>query len=119
LLAKIGHSYAVAELRSVGAFEPHCLDIILGRATNYAYVVGGSLELKSAPDSTSDHYLGLGLIKQTGLPTLLMATIRLFQQMGSPHHHVIVGRVKTQEQIRIVEEYFGDGSAVQTSYPGV
>lgn len=125
MLAKIGHSYAIAELskvlggRAFDSFVPLCVDIILGNAKNYSYVVGGSLELKKEADSTSDHFIGLGFIQQPWRPKLLVVTVRLFQQMGTPHHHIVVGRVETDAQVRLVEEYFSDSATVQQSFHGI
>ena len=119
MLAKIGHSYAVSQV-GLEAFTPLCLDIILGRDTNYSYVIGGSLDLKDEPDSTSDHFLALGLIDQPHSPKLLVACIRLFQQMrGAPHYHVVVGRVQNVQQIAAVERYFANGSTMRQSFHGI
>jgi hypothetical protein len=118
MLAKIGYSYAIAEV-GFAAFDPLCLDIIRGKAKNYSYVVGGSFELKRAPDSTSDHFIALGMIDQPHRPKLVIVHIRLFQQMGTPHHYVVVGRVQTEAQIARMQKYFSDGGAVQQSWPGV
>jgi 5-methylcytosine-specific restriction endonuclease McrA len=110
MLAKIGYSYAVAEL-GLGAFEPLCLDIILGNAQNYSYTVGGSFEVKKEPTTTSDHYIALGITNNPMLPQLVVVQIRLFQQMGSPHHHIVVGRLKTQSQIDGMAKYLSHQSA--------
>jgi hypothetical protein len=118
MLAKIGYSYAIAEL-GFGAFEPLCLDIILGKANNYSYVVGGSFDVKPRPDTTSDHYIGLGLYEQPYLPKLVVVPIRLFQQMGSPHHYVIVGQLQTEAQIVRMNKHLSDGSSTKMVYPGI
>jgi hypothetical protein len=116
LLAKIAHSYAVAEL-GIDAFDPLCLDVIMGRTSNCGYLVGGSMDIQPLPDSTSDHYIGVGLIDEPQKPKLVLVPLRLFQQMGSPHHHVVVGRVSTDEQEARVRACLSGGSA--TRYPGV
>ncbi len=116
LLAKIAYSYAVTEL-GMDAFEPLCLDVIMGRASNCAYLVGGSMDLQPLPDSTGDHHIGVGLIDQPDRPKLVIVPVRLFQQMGSPHHHVIVGRLASDQQEARVRGCLAQGSPVQ--YPGV
>ena len=116
LLAKIAYSYAIAEL-GIGAFDPLCLDVIMGRAANCAYLVGGSMDIEPLPNSTSDHYIGVGMIDQPLRPKLVLVPIRLFQQMGSPHHHVIVGRISNDEQEARLRASLSNGTATQ--FPGV
>lgn len=116
LIAKIGYSYALAEL-GFDAFKPLCLDMIMGQAANYSYLVGGSLDITPTPNSTGDHYIGIGLIEQSSLPKLVVVPIRLFQQMGSPHHYVIVGRVESEAQLTRIKAHLEGGEAI--TFPGV
>ena len=75
------------------------------------------MDVQPRPDSTSDHYIEVGLIDQPHRPKLVFVPIRLFQQMGSPHHHVIVGRLSTDEQVARVRASLSGGSAIR--YPGM
>jgi hypothetical protein len=118
MLAKIAYSYAIAEL-GFGAFEPLCLDIILGKSNNYSYTVGGSFDLKPEADGSGDHFITLGMIDQPNRPKLVIVNIRLFQQMGTPHHYVIVGHPQTDAQVSRIEDYLADSCAMKSSYPGV
>ena len=59
------------------------------------------------------------MIDQPNRPKLVIVNIRLFQQMGTPHHYVIVGHPQTDAQVSRIEDYLADGSAMKSSYPGV
>lgn len=112
MLAKIGHSFAVAEV-GLAAFRPLATDIIRGRASNYGYLVGGSMDLLPAVKDAGDHELALGVRQKSGaLNYDVVVSIRLFQQMGSPSYHVVVGRAETEQQVAIMKEYFSDRSVV-------
>jgi hypothetical protein len=97
----------------------YALYLICGMTTTREthYLVGGSMDIQPLPNSTSDHYIGVGMIDQPHRPKLVLVPIRLFQQMGSPHHHVIVGRVSTSEQEARVHQGLAQDSAIR--YPGV
>lgn len=105
MLAKIGYGYAVAELGLEG-FEPLCLDIVLNKPAICSYLVGGSWTLKDKPETSGDHFIAIGQASSAIANPLVVVFIRLFQQMqGAPHHHVVVGRLKTREQIDQMTRY--------------
>jgi hypothetical protein len=92
MLAKIGHSYAVANMPP-NSFEPMLPNLILGNDTDlYAsYLVGGD---KSGWSPKSAHCLHSGYLQDctSGGVTYTLAGITLFEIVGMPRYHVIVGR---------------------------
>jgi hypothetical protein len=94
MLAKIGHSLAVAEL-GLGSFRPLTLDFIFGRANNLSRVVGGSEDEEPSADSL--HWLRLRdhfHVEKGGLvQRFVVAQIRLFACWGTPTYHVAVGEM--------------------------
>jgi hypothetical protein len=92
MLAKIAHSYAFAKF-GADAFEPMLLDLILGRAENASYLVGG--DPTGAPPEQPDqmhHVFPLECrIEPSGAEYLLVA-IRLFAFWRMPRYHVVVGK---------------------------
>lgn len=107
MLAKIAHSFAVAD-QGLGSFRPMLPDLILGRSKTPSYLVGGDLDV--APPLPVLHRLHLEcrwpyaheqLLTQGG-PTVLVVGgapprqylvvhIRLFANWGGPQYHVVVG----------------------------
>ena len=96
LLAKIAHSYAVAELGE-HTFQPRLKKIIrkepksLTRILNW---VGGDLDIPSAQPIL--HSLQLER-QQISHNHYVVANIRLFCFMGSPQYRVVVGELKRPE----------------------
>jgi hypothetical protein len=91
MLAKIGHSFAVAEF-GWGSFDPlpQNLDTILNRTDDVAYTVGGDMEL-SPPIHDAGHLTQARIwIRPLG-PPLLIIDIRLFASIDTPNFHVVVG----------------------------
>ncbi len=90
MLAKIAYSYCVAEV-GLGSFRPAelLLDVILGRATNVAYVVGGNWEIP-APDPRGVHLLQM-TCRVAAHGALIIVEIRLFPAFETPHYRVVVG----------------------------
>ena len=91
MLAKIAHSYAVAE-RGLDGFVPFLPPIILGRDIRYiAHYVGGTREI---PQCAPEHYrLALKSVQSLSGQNYLMATIRLFSDIqGMPEYWVVVGQ---------------------------
>jgi hypothetical protein len=89
MLAKIAHSYAVAEWE-IHSFRPLLLDLILGRSQTASYWVGGS-ERALPPDHHSSLHR-LELRREVLLATTyVVAYIRLFCNFGAPEYRVVVG----------------------------
>jgi hypothetical protein len=89
MLAKVGHSLAVAEL-SRQAFRPMLLDLICSGDVNAMKLVGGE-QFESMPHATDSlHELDLGYQRIEGA-TYVVAKIRLFANQGGPAYRVIVG----------------------------
>jgi hypothetical protein len=90
MLAKIAHSYAVAEL-GLDGFKPCLQKIILGTDIRHlAHYVGGTREIP--PRSNDVYEIGLTTIQSTGNRPYLMATIRLLSDVqGMPEYWVVVG----------------------------
>jgi hypothetical protein len=93
MLAKIGHSYAVAEL-GLDVFRPLLTDIILGKSAAAPYLVGGDASNSPLPDKElALHQVYLQLCLTSGVEYVL-AAIRLFAFVGMPRYHVVVGEVR-------------------------
>jgi hypothetical protein len=91
MLAKIAHSYAVAEL-GIEGFTPFLTNIILGVETRYlSHFIGGTREI---PSASSDVYeVNLSTIERTGHRPLFMVAIRLLSDVqGMPEYRVVVGQ---------------------------
>ena len=91
LIAKIAHSFAVAEL-GLSRFQPMLLDMILGRTeTGFGHLVGRSPE-RPPDDNTALHFMRV-YNEQTPIGHCLMAEIRLFCCFGAPTYFVVVGKL--------------------------
>jgi hypothetical protein len=89
MLAKIGHSFAAAELGSDN-FKPLLLDLILKGTTDLFSHVGGEPDLTRDPPSDAIHELGLGYQRANG-KDYVVAKIRLFAKQSGPIYYVVVG----------------------------
>jgi hypothetical protein len=87
MLAKIGHSFAVAEL-GLAAFKPLLLDLIVNQDQNSIRLIGGEPNLR--PASGALHEIGLGYKRSHG-KDYVIATIRLFAAQGGPTYQVVAG----------------------------
>jgi hypothetical protein len=88
MLAKIGHSQAVAEL-GIDGFRPLAVDLALGHSVSINHLVGTSpWNRKMKPREESLHKVQIATNKNNGI---IMAEIRLFANLGAPTYHVIVG----------------------------
>jgi hypothetical protein len=87
MLAKIAHSFAVAEL-GLASFTPMLLDLIVRQDRDSIRLIGGEPNLK--PASSALHEIGLGYKRSQG-KDYVVATIRLFAAQGGPTYHVVVG----------------------------
>lgn len=86
-IAKIAHSFAVAELGR-GSFSPFLCDMILKRdMDDRADFIGGG-EGNQEP-STRLHEIGF---VDCCDPSLIAVTVRLFGLLGTPTYHVVVGQ---------------------------
>jgi hypothetical protein len=90
MLAKIAHSYAVAELGIMG-FQPFLRNIILGTDIRHlSHYVGGTRELP--PASNNGYEIKLSTVESIGFHSYLMASIRLLSDVqGMPEYWVVVG----------------------------
>lgn len=88
MIAKIAHSFAVAEY-GLGSFEPLLPDFILGKELDGSYYVGG-FGRQDPPRTRHDHLLRLEDLHHGGR-RYLAATIRLFGNLGMPVYRAIVG----------------------------
>lgn len=91
LLAKIAHSFCVADL-GLGSFKPKVLDLILGRTDDMSIFVGGSLGPAPAPDKCL-HKLNME-ITNINNRNYIVVHIRLFADHGAPAYHVVVGELE-------------------------
>jgi hypothetical protein len=89
MLAKIGHSYASAELMP-GAFSPLLLDLILRDSKDVFHLVGG---YSGEPDPPVKEPYLISMETSTVFDnTYLVAKIRPFANVeGSPHYRIVVG----------------------------
>ena len=91
MLAKIAHSYAVAEF-GLDVFTPFLPDLILGKSTITPYLVGG--DKSDAPLLDSEpalHHVYWQDCLVNGVQYILVA-IRLFAIFGMPRYHAVVGK---------------------------
>jgi hypothetical protein len=91
MLAKIAHSFAVAEL-GWGSFDPipQNVDTILCRTDDVAYTVGGEMEL-SSPVPDAGHLTFASVWVRPFRSPMLIIDIRLFASIDTPNFHVAVG----------------------------
>lgn len=91
MLAKIGHSYAIAEL-GLNGFSPMLPDLILGKSTDLPYLVGGDASSSPLTEFEQElHSVYLQNCISNGV-IYILASIRLFSFLGMPRYHVVVGK---------------------------
>jgi hypothetical protein len=91
MLAKIGHSYAVANMPR-DSFEPMLPDLILGKAElNASYLVGGDKSGWVPNSMPCLHSVFLQDCSSGGV-IYTLARISLFEFADMPRYHVVVGR---------------------------
>jgi hypothetical protein len=105
LIAKIGYSYAVAEL-GLGAFTPFVTEIILGKSEDWFYAVGGSWEIEP-PVEGGGHITGIDVIVKSATKFWIRVNMRFFSAVKTPSYHVIVGEIDLDlpEQSSIFEKH--------------
>lgn len=86
MLAKIAHSYVVAEL-GVDGFTPFLPGLILGESAYYSYYIGSPVGLENpAPE--------LHTLKLDRLNEMIVVYVRLYAKFGGPSYMVVVGQSK-------------------------
>ena len=89
MLAKVAHSYAVAEL-GLGNFRPFLLDIIHNKSPlNLSHYIGSSI---GKPDEPTDlHEIGFARRGMIGADELVIVKVRLFASLQGQTHYIVVG----------------------------
>jgi len=99
LLAKIAHSYAVAELGLYG-FDPLLVPYIREESLDLWNYVGSALHPE--PVSSSLHEVSFVSRKTFSGEDVLTCRIRLFAQFDTPIYYVIVGRYRSTSDIKVI-----------------
>lgn len=94
MLAKIGHSFAVARL-GIDGFEPVLTDLIRERSNEYADFVGG--DPRPSPRKSVKHQMQLNRLQINGVEYAVVA-IQIFAKFGAPVFQVVVGQTKRAKQ---------------------
>ena len=97
MLAKIAHSYAVANL-GLSAFSPLLPDLILGRSAAAPWLVGGDASAPPLETERSLHDVYLQHCLTSDVEYVLVA-VRLFAFVGMPRYHVVVGKANTRRAV--------------------
>jgi hypothetical protein len=87
MLAKVGHSYAVAEL-GFGKFKPLLLNLIVDKDLSNCADFIGSLDGDEAP-SKNIHELS---IYEDNQRNYILVRMRFLAVLGTPTYHVVVGQ---------------------------
>ncbi len=93
MLAKIAHSYAVAEL-GIDGFTPFLTNIVLGTDTRHlSHYIGGTREVP--PASNNAYEIKLTITESIGRERYLVVTIRLLSDVqGMPEYWAVVGKLR-------------------------
>lgn len=120
-LAKIAHSYFVGEY-GIEGFSPLVTDIILGKATDYYYLVGGSLDIPPpAAEVIGAHSFTFSpMIINENMRMLARIGIRFFQSNETPIYHVVVAEIdfNNPEHVAVFEQNRLNGKII-VAPPGV
>jgi hypothetical protein len=93
MLAKIGHSHAIAKM-GLKAFDAFLPDLILGKSDAGRWLVGSDASEANLPATTDSlHDLWLEIFEGES-DSLLVAGVRLFSGAGMPKYQVVVGRMR-------------------------
>lgn len=87
MLAKIGHSFAVA-IYGVDGFKPLLLDLIFGRYKTPSYLIGGGPGTHRDPHET--HYIE-AMRTPLGNITYVVINCQLFAVHGAPIYNIVAG----------------------------
>ena len=99
MLAKIAHSYAVAEL-GINGFTPLLLDIIMGADTRYLpHYIGGTRDLPPVSDKVYEINLTT-VASGKGVPYFVVKIRLLSDVSGMPEYWVVVGERRDSEQLQ-------------------
>jgi hypothetical protein len=90
LIAKIAHSFAIAELGFT--FEPYLINLIETKPPMFAsHLVGGGL-VDDPPPGTHLHEIDFAPSLEGPVgDELIMVRVRLFANLGGPNHYAVVG----------------------------
>jgi HNH endonuclease len=99
LIAKISHSYCVAEL-GFDAFTPWLTEIIRNLSDDYFQFIGGSFDSQDAIPG-GDHVTNISFRVLTPLTLMVVADVRLFSQIRTPAYHAAVGLIDLQNPIHV------------------
>ena len=94
MLAKIAHTYAIAEF-GMESFEPMLKEIILGRDDRLPFLVGGDETVPTPDTEPCLHNIYRQDCAISGVHYILVA-IRLFAFIGMPRYLVVVGKKTDQ-----------------------
>lgn len=99
MIAKIAHSYAVAEF-GLDAFSPLLLNVILTDSGNWTHLVGGTDEpIEKADQKDLMHSLDAGIVRMaTG--SYLVVKVRLFARFNAPTYQAVVGSLSPEQDAR-------------------
>lgn len=90
LIAKISHSFAVAELGRT--FEPYLINLIEGKAPMLAsHLVGSGLDDSPDPSDCLHEIEFAPSLNGPKGDELIQVRVRLFANLGMPNHYAIVG----------------------------
>src|SRR3546814_16614058 len=96
MLAKIGHSYAVA-VHGLTKFEPLLLDLIVRNSGHPSFLIGGDFDILP-PEPPHLHRMNLHRYEAHG-DTFVWLTTRLFAYLGAPRYYIETGRTSCRERV--------------------
>ena len=94
MLAKIGHSFAVAKLHP-GGFHPFLTDLIREKNDVFADFIGG--DPRPSPRKAVKHQMQLNRIAINGAEYAVVA-VQLFAKFGAPVFQVVVGQIESPKK---------------------
>jgi HNH endonuclease len=109
LLAKIAHSYTIAELGQ-DSFCPLVVKIILGNTNDIGYYIGGKYDFVTSivddlePPIDVGHLLGISYqtaVTNGKMRIFIVVQVRLFASLANATYQVVVGEIKSEQQIRL------------------
>ncbi len=90
-IAKIGHSFTVAELGN-DTFSPTLINMIMGiEPINVDYFVGSELYARAASPLNHLHEIGFAKPITTRYVEAIVVRVRLFSNLGAPTHYAVSG----------------------------
>jgi hypothetical protein len=101
MIAKIAHSYAVAEL-GVDAFKSTLTPAIRNQPQRMLEFVGGDWEVPPAKSHLHDIHWR---VQTVGRVNYVVVSLRLFAFMGSPQYHIVAGELtRPLDQLPFLEQ---------------